>query len=175
MKSALPDDAVIKNPRIIDASQTIRKGDVCIENIHATYSRTSSSIDDSLSDRGETTLIINDESHHIMNPKDEVGATDRKYVKKWKEFLADDKYNFHYIVNLSGTPYLGNNYASDVIYRYNIMDALNGKKASKFVIKKINYVDAVAQLKSLDFVWRGENFQIKLTWYSYHLIKQKNI
>jgi type III restriction enzyme len=158
LKSALPDDAVIKNPRIIDASQTIRKGDVCIENIHATYSRTSSSIDDSLSDRGETTLIINDESHHIMNPKDEAGATDRKYVKKWKEFLADDKYNFHYIVNLSGTPYLGNSYASDVIYRYNIMDALNGKKASKFVIKKINYVDretAVPENERLEIIYQN--------------------
>lgn len=140
LKNSLPSDSKIKNPRIIDASQTIKKGDICIENIHATYSKTGSSISDSLTEKGNTTLVINDESHHIMNPNDEVGVTEKKQVKKWKEFLQDPKFNFKFIVNLSGTPYLGNNYATDVIYRYNIMDAMTGKKAGNFVIKKINYV-----------------------------------
>ncbi len=140
LKASLPEDSKIKNPRIIDASQTIKAGDICIENVHATYKRTSSSIEDSIEGKGTRTLVINDESHHIMNPKEEVGATERKYVKKWKEFLSDKKYSFQFIVNLSGTPYLGNNYSADVIYRYNIMQAMSGKKAGNFVIKKIDYV-----------------------------------
>jgi len=140
LKNSLPNDSKLKNPRIIDASQTIKIGDICIENIHATYAKTGSSITDSLEGHGERTLILNDESHHIMNPKDEVGVTEKKQVKKWKEFLIEPKFNFRFIVNFSGTPYLGNNYATDVIYRYNIMDAMTGKKAGNFVIKKINYV-----------------------------------
>ncbi len=140
LKNALLEESKIKNPRIIDASQTIKIGDICIENVHATYAKTGSSITDSLLERGETTLVLNDESHHIMNPKEEVGVTEKKQVKKWKEFLQDPKFNFKYIVNLSGTLYLGNNYAADVIYRYNIIDAMRGKKAGNFVIKKINYV-----------------------------------
>ena len=140
LKNTLPEDSKYKNPRIISASQTIKKGDICIENVHATYAKTGSSITDSITDQGETTLILNDESHHLLNPTDGIGVTEKKQVKKWKEFLLDSKFNFQFIVNLSGTPYMGNNYASDVIYRYSIMDAMTGRKADNFVIKKINYV-----------------------------------
>jgi len=158
LKSTMPDDAKIKNPRIIDASRTIKFGDICIENIHATYARTGSSISDSLTGQGSRTLIINDESHHIMNPKEEVGSTDKTNVKKWKEFLQDKKYDFKYIVNLSGTPYLGDRYATDVIYRYNIMDAMTGIKAGNFVIKKINYVQkdsAINEKERLEIIYHN--------------------
>ena len=158
IKESLPNEAKMKTPQIIDASQTIKIGDICVENIHATYKRTSSSIEDSLSGRGERTLVINDESHHIMNPNEEVGSTERKYVKKWKEFLVDQKYEFRYIVNLSGTPYLGNNYSADVIYRYNIMDAMTGRKAGNFIIKKIDYVQkdfAINEIERFEIIYHN--------------------
>ncbi len=73
-----------------------------------------------------------------MNPKDEISVTE-KTSKKWRVFL-DSKFNFQFIVNLSGTPHMGNNYDSDIIYKYNIMDAMTGEKSGNFVIKKISYV-----------------------------------
>jgi len=69
LKEVLPEPAVISNPRIINASQTIQKGDICIENIHATYERTKSAIEDSLKGKGERTLVMNDEVHHMANPQ----------------------------------------------------------------------------------------------------------
>ena len=53
IKATLPDNAVFKNPRIIDANSTIKNGDICVENIHAAYERTGSSINDSLKGNGE--------------------------------------------------------------------------------------------------------------------------
>ena len=128
------------NPRVIDSSKTIKAGDICIDNVHKTYTHVSSSIENSLKEKGQRTLVLNDESHHIMNPKAESSRTDQAIMKEWKIFLQDQKYNFKYIVGLSGTPYIGNEYASDTIYRYNIMQAMEGDKAGNFVIKKINYV-----------------------------------
>jgi len=158
LKSTLPANSVYKNPRIINASKTIEKGDICIENIHAVYEKTGSSIKKSLAGKGERTLILNDEAHHIMNPKEEVATTERRGMKKWKEFLIDPKYNFKYIVNFSGTPYIGNNYFTDVVYRYNIMQAMEGQKAGNFVIKKINYVQkdtAINERERLEVIYQN--------------------
>ena len=33
----IPEDAKIRNPRIINATETIGAGDICIENIHAVF------------------------------------------------------------------------------------------------------------------------------------------
>ena len=128
------------NARIIDASKTIKAGDICIDNVHKAYTHVSSSIEDSLKGKGQRTLVLNDESHHIMNPTSEIGASDKQAMKEWKKFLQDKKYNFKYIVGFSGTPYMGNEYARDVVCRYNIMQAMEGDKAGNFVIKKIDYV-----------------------------------
>ena len=128
------------NPRVIDSSKTIRAGDICIDNVHKAYTHVSSSIEDSLRGKGERTLILNDECHHIMNPKAETSIRETTAMKEWKKFLRDDKYNFRYIVGFSGTPYMGNEYATDVVYRYNIMQAMEGDRAGNFVIKKIDYV-----------------------------------
>jgi len=100
LKDLLPSDSIVANPRIINASNTIQQGDICIENIHATYINTKSAIEDSLVGKGERTLVLNDEAHHLMNPSD-------KALKKWKEFLLDPKYAFKFIVNVSGTCYIG--------------------------------------------------------------------
>jgi len=130
LKELLPDTAVISNPRIINASQTIQRGDICIENIHATYERTKSSIEDSLVGKGERTLVINDEVHHMANPPARDWA-----LKKWKEFLLDPKYNFKYIVGDSGTCYVGNNYFTDVIYRFSLRQSIEER-----FVKTIDYV-----------------------------------
>lgn len=128
LKDLLPDNSQITNPRIINASSTIQKGNICIENIHATYINTKSAIEDSLTGKGERTLVLNDEAHHLMSPSDTA-------LKKWKEFLLDSKYGFKYIVNLSGTCYIGNDYFSDVIHRFSLRDSIE----TKFV-KSIRYV-----------------------------------
>ena len=128
LKDLLPPDSKIANPRIINASSTIQKGDVCIENIHATYMNTKSAIEDSLAGKGERTLILNDEAHHLMSPSDTA-------LKKWKEFLLDPRYGFKYIVNLSGTCYIGDDYFTDVIHRFSLRDSIE----SRFV-KSIRYV-----------------------------------
>lgn len=128
LKDLLPVDSKILNPHIINASNTIQKGDICIENIHATYINTKSAIEDSLVGKGERTLVLNDEAHHLMNPSG-------KALKKWKEFLNDPKYAFKFIVNLSGTCYIGNDYFTDVIHRFSLRDAIEEK-----FVKLIRYV-----------------------------------
>ncbi len=128
LKDLLPADAKIANPRIINASNTIQKGDICIENIHATYINTKSAIEDSLVGKGERTLVLNDEAHHLMNPSD-------KALKKWKEFLLDPQYGFKFIVNVSGTCYIGDDYFTDVIHRFSLRDSIEKK-----FVKSILYV-----------------------------------
>ncbi|MCL6582507.1 MAG: DEAD/DEAH box helicase family protein [bacterium] len=129
LKDLLPTDSKVANPRIINASNTIQKGDICIENIHATYSNTKSAIEDSLVGKGERTLVLNDEAHHLMSPSSNTA------LKKWKEFLLDPKYGFKFIVNVSGTCYIGNDYFTDVIHRFSLRDSIEKK-----FIKSIRYV-----------------------------------
>lgn len=118
----------IKTPRIKQADSTIESWDICIENIHSTYKNTKSAIEDSLLHHGETTLILNDEAHHIYSKVNQ-------NVKKWKEFLEDIDYWFKYIVWFSWTPYIDDEYFTDIIYRYSLNDAIEEK-----FIKDIDYV-----------------------------------
>lgn len=134
LKNLIPDDAVIKNPSIITANNTIEKGDVCVENIHAVYANTGLSIEDSLKGKGEFVLVLNDESHHIFN-KTSGNTTEDKNIKKWKEFLISEDYNFKYILGFTGTSYIEDEYFNDVIYRYSLRDAIENK-----VTKNIDYV-----------------------------------
>jgi len=126
----IPENASVRNPRIINATKTIREGDICIENIHAVYEHVKSSVEDSLSGRGERTLVLCDEVHHAYNPpgKD-------KAIKKWKEFLLEPKYKFNYIVGTTGTAYIGNDYFTDVVYRYSLRKAIEER-----IVKTIKYV-----------------------------------
>ena len=128
LKDLLPADSKIANPRIINASNTIQKGDICIENIHATYINTKSAIEDSLAGKDERSLVLNDEAHHLMSPSDAA-------LKKWKEFLLDPKYGFKFIVNVSGTCYIGDDYFTDVIHRFSLRDSIEEK-----FVKSIRYV-----------------------------------
>jgi len=154
------------NPRVIDASKTIQPGDICIDNVHKAYTYISSSIEDSLKGKRTKTLVLNDESHHIMNPKEETSSSNKEAMKEWKKFLQDEKYNFRYIVGFSGTPYFENVYASDVVCRYNIMQAMEGDKAGSFVIKKINYVqkdEAIDNRERFEII-RKNHLESKKQW-----------
>ena len=133
LKKTIPPNAKYKNPRIVDANVTVKNGDICVENIHAVYSKTGSSIEDSFKYQ-EKTLVLNDESHHIFN-KISGNTTEVKGLKKWKEFLLNSDYNFRYILGFTGTAYHDNEYFNDVIYRYSLRKAIEDK-----IIKNIEYV-----------------------------------
>lgn len=142
IKESLPDDATFKNPRIISANSTIKNGDICVENIHAVYERTGSSISDSLKGAGKRVLVLNDEVHHAYNSSNE------KDIRKWKAFLLNPDFNFRYILGFTGTAYSNDEYFNDVIYRYSIREAVNDK-----VVKSVDYV---AKDENID---KNEKFQ----------------
>lgn len=138
--------AKILNPGIINASETIKKGDICVENIHATYQYVKSAIRDSLEGKGQRTLVLNDEVHHMVSKS---GAE----LKKWKEFLLDPKYNFRYIVGDSGTCYVKNDYFADVIYRFSLRQSIE----EKFVKSFFYATEGVPKNESEKFQWIYEN------------------
>ncbi|MEL7149014.1 MAG: DEAD/DEAH box helicase family protein, partial [Bacteroidota bacterium] len=135
LRNTIPEGAKLKNPRIIDANQTIGAGDICIENIHAVYSNTNSSIKDSLGyNKGRKCLILSDEVHHAYN-KVSGNTGEARSIKKWKEFLMSPSYAFRYMLGFTGTAYINNEYFNDVIYRYSLKQATEDA-----FVKKINYV-----------------------------------
>lgn len=122
----LPGRGGIRVPDIVDAMSTVKEGEICIENIHATYERTSSSIADSFAGQGERTLVISDEVHHVYST---TGRT-------WRGFLSAADYGFRYLVGGSGTCYQGNDYFADVIYRYPFRQAIEDG-----FVKEVFYLD----------------------------------
>jgi len=120
-------EANYSSPAIKSANDPILNGDICVENIHAAYQRTGSSIEDSFKGKGERTLVISDEAHHIYSEADAA-------VKKWFGFITNEEYGFQYLLGLSGTPYIGDEYFHDVIYRYGIKQAIDDG-----IVKKIDY------------------------------------
>jgi type III restriction enzyme len=125
----LPDRDGPRIPDIVNAGSTVREGQICIENIHATYTRTGSSIKDSFAGQGERTLVLSDEAHHIQSPQG-------KEEKLWKQFVLDPAYGFRYHVGASGTCYVGNQYFTDVICRYSIGTAMD-----EGTIKEVYYLE----------------------------------
>ena len=121
-------EAVYRNPAIKSANEPILAGDICVENIHAVYDRTGSSIEDSFKGKGSRVLVINDEAHHIFSDFDTATKN------KWLGFLRNEEYGFQYIVNLSGTPYNGDEYFHDILYRFSIRDAID-----QGVVKRVDY------------------------------------
>jgi type III restriction enzyme len=121
----LPDRAGgVRLPSIVDAQSTIREGDICIENIHATYQRTGSAITDSFGEGGgERTLILSDEAHHVHARPGRRRNGDA--LSQWREFVANPDYGFRYHVGVSGTCWVGNDYFTDVVYRYSIREAMD--------------------------------------------------
>lgn len=131
LRNSLPAGKEV-TPRIINANQTILPGDICVENIHAVYANTNASIGDSLRGNGDRTLILNDEAHHIFN---KVSGSDEGKIKEWKKFLVNEDFNFKFIVNFTGTPYIDDEYFTDVIYRYPVSKAI-----TEHVVKTPSYL-----------------------------------
>lgn len=150
LRNTMPAELVGSSPRIISADSTIREGDICVENIHAVYETTGSSIKDSFKNGGGDTLVLNDEAHHIFN------STNEKDIKKWKEFLLNKDYDFRYILGFTGTAYIDDEYFNDVIYRYSLRSAIDDK-----IVKTIDYVqkDDVASDREYKFQKIRENHE----------------
>jgi len=128
LKALVPEDSRVRNPHIINGTESIVDGTICIENFHATLQHVKSSIRDSLEGKGDRTLILNDEVHHVHNPSG-------RDLKRWKEFLLDPAFGFRYIAGFSGTCYIGDDYFADVIARYSLRQAIEQGFA-----KAIDYV-----------------------------------
>lgn len=120
-------EAAVSIPAIKRGNETIQRGDICVENIHAVYENTGSSIRDSFKDLGGRTLVLNDEAHHLFSQPDQA-------MKQWMKFLQNPEFGFRFIVNVTGTPYVDNEYFPDVIFRYGLKKAIGAK-----VVKKPNY------------------------------------
>ena len=131
LKATIPAASVCKNPSIVSANETVKSGDVCIENIHAVYENTGSSIEDSFKGKGGDTLVLNDEAHHIFNKSSDNDSS----IKKWKEFLLNSDYKFQYMLGFTGTAYIEDEYFPDVIYRYSLRQAIEDK-----IVKNVDYV-----------------------------------
>lgn len=128
LRDLLPADARIRTPKIINASETIVEGSVCVENYHAILENVRSSIRDSLRGIGERVAVLNDEAHHVAN---ESGTA----AKRWKEFLLDPDYGFRFVVGVSGTCYVGDEYFADVVSRYSLRQAIEQR-----FVKRVEYV-----------------------------------
>ncbi len=134
--NALPETAHIRNPRIINANDTIKHGDICITNIHAVYGNSSSSILDSLGfGKGTRCLVLNDEVHHAYNLATG-NTTESKSLKEWSKFLLDNGFDFRFMLGFTGTAYIENEYFNDVIFRYSLRQAIENN-----FVKKVFYVD----------------------------------
>lgn len=143
LRDLLPDNARVTAPSVIQADQTIVDGSICVENYHAILQHVGSSIRDSLTGKGARTLVLNDEAHHVVNES-------KAQTKRWKEFLQSADYGFRFIIGVSGTCYVGNDYFDDVIFRYSLRAAIEERYA-----KKVYYV---AEMPSTDE--REEKWQL---------------
>jgi type III restriction enzyme len=155
LRATLPSEDAVA-PRIINANQTILSGDICVENIHVVYANTNASIGDSLRGKGERTLILNDEAHHIFN---KVSGSDYGKIKEWKKFLQDSQFGFKNVVNFTGTPYIIDDYFSDVVYRYPISKAIADK-----IVKMPSYLIEVGRetkMKGFDEIYRNHTDNVK--------------
>lgn len=143
-KDILSDEQLIKTlgsdfktPELLNGDSTIVENSIAIENRDAIYKAQmdKNSITDSLSGHGETTLVLNDEAHHVYYSDN----------NEWKKFITDKNdygIDFKYIVGLTGTPYKSrtkngssNEYLSDVIYRYSLRDAIE-----QGFVKDVEYI-----------------------------------
>ncbi len=128
LRDLMPAGACIATPRVINASETIVDGSLCVENYHAILEHVNSSIRDSLKGKGARVAVLNDEAHHVANETGQAAG-------KWKEFLLSPDYGFRYVLGVSGTCYVGDEYFSDVVFRYSLRQAIEER-----FVKKVEYV-----------------------------------
>lgn len=142
LRDLLPDHSKISAPHIINASETITPGSICVENYHAILEHVGSSIRASLYGKGASVAVLNDEVHHVANE-----STGK--VTRWKEFLADPNYGFRYVIGVSGTCYVKDEYFADVIYRYSLRQAMEER-----YVKVVDYVAEMPQTGEADEKWQ---------------------
>lgn len=128
LRDLLPGSAQVRAPKIINASESIIGGSICVENYHAILEHVKSSIRDSLKGLGNRVAVLNDEAHHVANES-------QANAKRWKEFLLNPEYGFRMIVGVSGTCYVGDDYFADVVYRYSLREAIEHR-----FVKNVDYV-----------------------------------
>jgi type III restriction enzyme len=128
LRDLMPAGVRIATPRVINASETIVDGSLCVENYHAILEHVNSSIRDSLKGQGTRVAVLNDEAHHVANESGQAAG-------KWKEFLLSPDYGFRYLLGVSGTCYVGDEYFSDVVFRYSLRQAIEER-----FVKKVEYV-----------------------------------
>jgi len=142
LRDLLPVGARISAPKIINASETIVNGSICVENYHAILQHVKSSIRDSLFGKGARVAVLNDEAHHVAN---DTGTN----VKKWKEFLLNPEYGFRYVLGVSGTCYVGDEYFADVVSRYSLRQAIEQR-----FVKTVKYVAEMPQTDNPEEKWQ---------------------
>lgn len=142
LRDLLPKGARLKAPHIINASETIVDGSICVENYHAILEHVKSSIRDSLKGCGERVAVFSDEAHHVAN---ESGTN----AKKWKEFLLNPEYGFRIVVGVSGTCYVSDDYFADVISRYSLRQAIEDR-----FVKKVEYVAEMPETNNAEEKWQ---------------------
>jgi len=138
-------------PAIGTGRDTVHTKMICVENIHAVYENTGSSIRDSFKDAGNRTLVLNDEAHHLFSG----GSGD---PKKWLEFLKDTQFGFDKIINVTGTPYTDDDYFCDVIFRFGLKDAIE-----LGVVKKPDY--------KLDDTFKDHSWDKTYSFHQHNVVK----
>ncbi len=142
LRDVLPQDCKVPVPKIINASESIVNRSICVENYHAILRHVRSSIRDSLKGCGDRVAVFNDETHHVAN---ESGTS----IKRWKEFLLNPEYSFRYVVGVSGTCYIKNDYFADVVSRYSLRQAIEER-----FVKKVEYISEMPQTDNGDEKWQ---------------------
>lgn len=142
LRDQLPTGSKISAPRIINASETIVDGSICVENYHAILENVRSSIRDSLRGKGERVAVLNDEAHHVVN---ETAAA----IKRWKEFLLNPDYGFRIVAGVSGTCYSGDEYFADVVHRFSLRQAIEQR-----FIKRVEYVAEMPETSNPEEKWQ---------------------
>lgn len=155
LRDALPAEAKLRAPKIINAAESIVDGSICVENYHAILESVKSSIRDSLKGKGARVAVLNDETHHVAN----AGGAE---AKKWKAFLLNPDYGFRLVVGVSGTCYVGDEYFADVVHRYSLRRAIEER-----FVKKVEYVAEMPETDNAGEKWqliynRHEAWQKKL-------------
>lgn len=142
LRDLLPENSRVRTPNIINASESIVSGSICVENYHAILKNVKSSIRDSLKGGGERVAVFNDEAHHVAN---ESGTA----TKRWKEFLLNSEYNFRFVVGVSGTCYVADEYFADVVSCYSLRKAIEQR-----FVKKVEYVAEMPSTDSSEEKWQ---------------------
>lgn len=142
LRDLMPAGVRIATPRVINASETIVDGSLCVENYHAILEHVNSSIRDSLNGKGARVAVLNDEAHHVANESGQAPG-------KWKEFLLSPDYGFRYVLGVSGTCYVGDEYFSDVVFRYSLRQAIEER-----FVKKVEYVAEMPATNGQEDRWQ---------------------